>query len=248
MLPTGKPKLYKVDRTKVKRIISANKRAGGGWIRSEDVRKILEVYGIPMIPSKTVSGPGQALEAARAMGHPVCLKAISKTLVHKSDLGGVKCNLTTGDEVYDCALGMRKRFGKKCKDLAFEVQAMATGHRELLLGFTREPRFGPLLAIGMGGTHVEVLKDVAVRVGPLTDTDPAQMLASLRAAPLLKPYRGEPAIDQDLVEDCLLRLNQLAFDFPEIEECDINPLMASNEAGKSYVVDARMRLDESSGK
>ncbi len=244
LLPTGKPVEYEVDRAKVKRILSAARRAGGGWVPSVDVRKILEAYGFPVIPSKMVSDPGKALEAARAMGYPVCLKATSRKLVHKSDLGGVKCNLSSGDDVYDFALEMRKKFGRDCKDLAFEVQAMAKGHRELLLGFTREPRFGPLLAIGMGGTHVEVLKDVAVRVGPLTDADPAQMLASLRAAPLLKAFRGEPAIDQDVVEDCLLRLNQLAFDFPEIEECDINPLMAAKKGVSSWVVDARMRLAE----
>ena len=243
-LPTGDEVEYDVDRKKVQRIISACKRTGGGWVGPKDVRKILDAYGFPMIPSKTVVDPGKALEAARAMGYPVCLKATSRSLVHKSDLGGVKCGLTSGDEVYDFALEMRKRFGKECKDLEFEVQAMARGHRELLLGFTREPRFGPLLAIGMGGTHVEVLKDVAVRVGPLTDVDPAQMLASLRAAPLLAAYRGEPAIDQSLVEDCLLRLNQLAFDFPEIEECDINPLMAAPRGIQSWVVDARMRLAE----
>ena len=244
LLPTGKRVEFDVDRKKVKRILATCKRAGGGWVPSHDVLAILDLYGLPVVPSKTVSTPGDALVAARAMSYPVCLKASSQKLVHKSDLGGVQCNIASGDDVFDFAIKMRKKFGRNCKDLAFEVQAMAKGHRELLLGFTREPRFGPLLAIGMGGTHVEVQKDVAVRVGPLTDADPAQMLASLRSAPLLAAYRGEPAIDQPLVEDCLLRLNQLAFDFPEIEECDINPLMAAKKGVPSYVVDARMRLDE----
>ncbi|MEZ5988675.1 MAG: acetate--CoA ligase family protein [Planctomycetota bacterium] len=241
-LPTGRTRTYDVDRAAVRRLLARARKAGTEWLQPAEARRLLELYGFPLVPSRVVDEPARAIEAAHALGFPVCLKAVSARLLHKSEHEAVRVGLQTGDEVYEAALDMRKRLGRRFQDLRFEVQAMAPGHRELLLGFTREPRFGPLLAVGLGGTHVEVLRDVAVRVGPLLDTDPAQMLDSLRAARLLGPFRNEPAIDRRLVEDCLLRLNQLALDCSEIAECDLNPFLAAAEGVPSYVVDARMRI------
>ena len=121
---------------------------------------------------------------------------------------------------------------------------MAKGHRELLMGFIRDDRFGPRIVVGFGGTLVEVLGDVVVRVGPLTDRDSVEMLSNLRGAALLDAYRGDPAVDKACVSDCLLRLNQLAFDFPEIGECEINPFIVAVPGKKGAAVDARIYVNE----
>ena len=242
--PAGRPKRFEVDRRKAARILAKAGSRGGGWLESEEVRRLLGIYGIPFVPTRIAGSPAEALAAAHDLGYPVVVKAAAKDLVHKSDCGGVRIDLHGGDEVFEAALSLERALAGRVVDLRFEVQRMAPGHRELLLGFTRDSKFGPLLAVGLGGVHVEVLRDIAIRVGPLSDADPAAMLDDLRGAPLLGPYRGEAPIDRALVEECLLRLNQLAFDFPEIAELDLNPFMAAPRGVPSYAVDGRIRVEE----
>ncbi len=239
--PSGKLRSFKVDTHRAKRLLAAHRREGKAWLSAERTRALLAAYGLPLIPVRVAGTVAEAAAAAHKLGYPVVLKALSEKLVHKSDLGGVVVGLDSGDAVLDAAGRMCKRLGRRCKDLRFEVQRLAPGHRELLLGMKREPGLGPLIAIGFGGTHVEVLRDVVVRVGPLRDHQPGEMLAALRGAALLDGYRNEPAIDRSLVEECVLRLDQLANAHPEILEVDLNPFIVDRQGGQSYVVDAPVR-------
>ncbi len=240
--PAGRRRRFRGDREAVRRILRRVCGQGGGWLEPAKVRAVLAAYRIPFVPTKTARDPAGAMAAAHELGYPVVLKAAAPGLVHKSDLGAVALGLDGGDAVFEAAEAMRRRLGGRT-GLSFEVQKVAPGHRELLLGMTRDPKFGPVLAVGLGGVNVEVLHDVSLRVGPLAERDPARMLAELRGAALLGAYRGEPEIDRELVEVCLHRLDRLAADHPEIAEIDLNPFIAAPKGVGSYAVDARIRVE-----
>ena len=124
------------------------------------------------------------------------------------------------------------------------MQSQATGHREVLIGMTRDPRYGPLFAVGLGGVQVEVLRDVNLRVGPLDGRDPEEMFAALKGAPLLGAFRGAPAVDLATATSALLRLQALAQDFPEIQEVEVNPFILAEKGKRSVAVDGRIRVGD----
>jgi acyl-CoA synthetase (NDP forming) len=164
----------------------------------------------------------EAVAAARAIGRPVAMKAFGPTIVHKTDVGGIVLDLA-GDEAIRRAFGgMRQRLGDTMSGVV--VQAMVPGGVEMLVGSTFDPSFGPVIACGTGGTLVELFHDVVVRLHPLTDADAADMVNELRGAPLLRGYRGGPAMDEGALRDVLLRVSALIAACPEIHELDINPL------------------------
>jgi acetyltransferase len=239
--PRGKRRRFPADQASTRRILARHRRVGGGWMSSQAARELLLARGFPVIPTLEAKDAGAAVAHAHHIGYPVCLKAAAEGMVHKSDLGAVRPGLTSGDEVYGVAEELLAKLRPRFRDLRLEVQPMATGHRELLLGLRRDPRFGPVLVAGLGGVTVEVLKDVALRVGPLTDADAEDMFSSLRGAALLGPYRGQPGVDRKKLEECLLRLDQLAFDCPEILEADLNPVIAAAPGQPTRIVDVRVR-------
>jgi acyl-CoA synthetase (NDP forming) len=120
------------------------------------------------------------------------------------------------------------------------VQRMVTGGKETILGMKRDPQFGPLLLCGLGGTYVEIFKDVTVRIAPITALEAHQMIQQLKSAQILSGYRGAPPSDIDAIADCLERLSQLALDFPELHELDMNPLIVFEQGKGAAVVDARI--------
>jgi len=141
---------------------------------------------------------------------------------------------------------MGKQLGKRgVQNANYIVQEMVTDAAEMFVGITNDPNFGPLLACGAGGALVELLRDVSVRLTPLTDTDALQMVKSLRTYPLLEGYRGGPKRDVKALEEVILRLNQLVEDIPEVAELDLNPVMVLREGKGAVVVDARVRVAES---
>jgi ATP-grasp domain len=172
------------------------------------------------------------------------VKAEAKDLLHKSEHRAVKVGLRDGDEVYAFAEDLRHRLRPDFPDLRICVQAMAQGHREVLLGMTRDPRSGALWAAGLGGVQVEVLRDVALRIGPLDRRDPEEMFAGLKGRALLGPFRGQPAARVQDAAAALLRLQQLVQDFPQVAEVEVNPFILGARAGQSAAVDARLRVSE----
>ncbi|HZD70096.1 MAG TPA: acetate--CoA ligase family protein, partial [Actinomycetes bacterium] len=197
--------------------------------------------GLPLAEWRLAATPEEAGAAAAELGGQVALKAVAPGLVHKTEAGAVRLGLAGADQVAGVAREMVDRVAAAGNQASgFLVQRMAEPGVELLVGVVHDPSFGPVVACGAGGTAVELLKDVAVRITPLTDLDARQMIRSLATFPLLDGYRGAPKADVASVEDILLRVSALVDERPELAELDLNPVIAS--PGGAVIVDARIRL------
>jgi acyl-CoA synthetase (NDP forming) len=223
-------------------IISRELATGAGWLSSAAVAGLLECYGLPLIATGVVADAKHAVAAAAELGVPVALKASAPGLVHKSDAGGVRLGLKGAKSVRAAAAEIEaslNRAGERLEGLI--VQPMAPAGVELIVGVVNDRSFGPVLACGAGGTTAELIKDVAVRITPLADTDASEMLRSLRTFPLLDGYRGTPPCDLHAIEDVLLRVSAMVEAHPEIAELDCNPLIAGPKG--AVIVDARVRVE-----
>ncbi len=206
---------------------------------------VLEAYGFTVPQSHLAETPEDAIKIADEMGYPVVIKIASPDILHKTDVGGVKLNLRSPDDVRDAFDLMVYRAGRYVPDANIwgcQVQQMVSGGREVLLGMSRDPQFGPLVAFGLGGIYVEALKDVTFRVAPFSRQEADEMIREIRAYPLLEGVRGEPPADHEAMVDALLRISQLVTDFPEIVELDINPLMVFEEGRGAMAIDMRLVL------
>ena len=220
------------------RVLAAD--PSGRWLTPDEVDRLLTAYGFPLVPSTVVpvTARDEVAAAAEAFGYPVVLKAAGPKILHKSDLGGVKLELRSADDVLAAYDDLRNRLGA---DLAgVVVQPQVPAGVEIIVGVTHDRLFGPLVMAGLGGVAVELLGDREFRVLPVTDVDAAELLRSLRGAPLLFGYRGQPPADVAAVENVILRVARLAADLPEVADVDLNPVIAG-PAGAT-VVDARVRL------
>ncbi|HXJ64068.1 MAG TPA: GNAT family N-acetyltransferase [Actinomycetota bacterium] len=223
--------------------ILATALAGGPrWLGAEEVAALLACYGIPMAEFAIAASAQEAVTAARRLGGAVALKAVVPGLVHKTEAGAVRVGLRGAKEVREATASMAERLAADGHGPeGFLVQRMVGEGVELLVGMVHDPSFGPVLACGAGGTAVELLRDVAIRITPITDLDAAEMLRSLATFPLLEGYRGSPAMDVGALEDVLLRMSALVEAHPEIAEMDLNPVMATPDG--ATVVDARIRVE-----
>ena len=195
-----------------------------------------------MIESRTVGTPVEAGRAAEDLGAPVAIKAIAPGLVHKSDVGAVEVGLSEPRQAQEAAERMAARVREAGHEpTGFLVQRMAPPGVELLLGVAHDPLFGPVIACGAGGVTAEVMKDVAVRITPLTNIDARGMLRSLRTYRLLEGFRGAPPVDVGAVESLLLRLSAMVEAHPEVAEMDCNPVIVGPDG--AVVVDARVRVE-----
>jgi acetyltransferase len=215
----------------------------GGWLQSGDAEAVLSAYGVHFAASQRVRTPAEAVAAAHALGFPVVLKAEAAGLLHKSEHRAVKTGLRTGDEVFNAAAELLRRLRASFGAVSLQVQAHAEGHREVLIGMTRHGQYGPLYAVGLGGIQVEVLRDVAVRIGPLDGKDPAEMFASLKGRLLLAAFRGAPPADVAAAASALLALQRLTMDFPQIAEAEVNPFILARPGKRSVAVDGRLRVE-----
>lgn len=222
-------------------VIARALRSGPGWLGPTDVAELLACYGLPLVPTRVVRSASDAVAAAGELGGPVALKAVASGLLHKSDAGGVRLGLDGPAAVRAAAHDIKAAVTRTGHHVeGYVVQPMAAGGVELLVGVVNDASFGPVLACGAGGTSVELLRDVAVRITPLTDLDAGEMLHSLRSFPLLDGYRGAPPCDVPALEDVLLRVSALVEDHPEIAELDANPVVALPDG--ATILDARVRL------
>ncbi|HEX5041832.1 MAG TPA: acetate--CoA ligase family protein [Candidatus Polarisedimenticolaceae bacterium] len=241
--PQGQSVTFPVDRERARRALARARRAGRTALAAVEVQEVLAAYGFPLVPSAVAASAAEAIAAARELGYPVVLKALSERISHKSDVGGVKVDLRTADEVGAAYDDLISRLRRRDPDLQVLVQRMVRGGREVLLGMAREPRFGPILMFGLGGIFVEVLRDVAVRIHPITDLGARAMIERVKGYPLLAGARGEPPVALSRVEEGLLRLSQLVSDFEdELAELDLNPFIVTERPEDCYVVDARISL------
>jgi acetyl-CoA synthetase (ADP-forming) len=220
-----------------------------GLLTEPETKKLLSACGIRVTKERICSAAEEAARTASDFGFPVVLKAVARGLIHKSDIGGVKLGLDSPEAVRKAFTGISEAVAKAAPEAKFEgclVQEMVTPQAELILGVKRDPVFGPVVVAGAGGVLVEMIKDVAMALAPISPERAREMLSSLSIWPLLHGYRGREALDVDAAADALSRLSWLAKDMEDrIEELDINPL-ALLAAGKGVVaLDGRATLAES---
>ena len=224
-------------------LVSRNLARGAGWLPPEEAEKLLECYGIPIVRTVRASSAEDAARAASEMGGRVVLKGIAEGLVHKTEAGAVVLNLSGEAQVRDAAERMKAGLSARgLKASGFLVQPMLQQGVEMIVGATTDPTFGPVVACGAGGTLVELMKDVSIRITPVAPLDASEMLHDLKTFPLLEGYRGAPACDVPALEEVVQRVSALADDIPEVIELDLNPVMVGPEGAS--VVDFRVRLGE----
>ncbi len=243
--PRTQVRSFKVDRHKAKQILKKVLSTKRKNLTDEETFSLLQAYGFPLLPTRRCATPQEAARAAEEIGFPVALKISSPDILHKVDVGGVRLNLRSSAKVEIAAQKMLKKVKKAAphaKDLKVTVQKMADKGREVILGLKRDPLFGPLLMFGLGGTYVEVMKDVTFRIAPIRQLGAHNMIHSIRAYPILEGVRGEKPADLPKLEEALERLSQLAMDCEEISELDINPLVAFEKGKGCVVIDARIVL------
>lgn len=206
---------------------------------------VLEAYGIPAVSHRLCRDWSEVQTCAVALGFPVVLKISSATLLHKTEAQGVRLNLRNRDELASAYLDLETRLRAlqiPISQTQFMLQKMISGGRETLIGIHAVPQFGSVVAFGLGGIYVEALKDVALRVVPLCREDAEMLVQSLRGQAILHGVRGEAPVAFEKLHEILLRVSQLAQDFPEIIEMDMNPFLLFHEAEKCMAVDVRMRI------
>ena len=220
---------------------------GEGWLSFEDTRSVLGAMGLPLAAGAIAHTADEAAALASVFGFPVAAKLASRAVPHKTDIGGVCLNLTSEHAVRKAFDEIVERAGRVGATGAIDgvlMQPMIVGGVETMIGVTEDPVFGPLIAFGLGGIHVEILGDVGFRVAPLTDRDADELLHEIRGFPLLQGYRGHPAADIDALRDILLRLSRLAEEVPEIAELDFNPVIALPPGTGCRIVDARIKVSD----
>ncbi len=236
---------FEADCERVRRVFAHVRASGRVTIGEAEARAVLEAYGIPIPKSELARTSEEAVEIAERIGYPVVLKIASPDILHKTDIGGVKINLTSAADVrdaFDLITYRASRYMPKAEVWGCLVQQQVRGGREVILGMSRDPQFGPLLLFGLGGIYVEALKDVTFRVAPIGRRAAAEMLREIRSYPLLRGLRGEKPADLDAVVEVMLRLSQLVTDFPEIVELDINPLKVFDQGNGALALDMRLVL------
>ena len=217
-------------------VVAAALGRGEGWLTPAEVAQICSCYGLPLIEQRIVSSVAEAGAAAAEIGGEVALKAIAPGLVHKTEAGAVKLHLNGADAVRAAAVEMSERLSPS----GFVVQQMARSGIEMLVGVVHDPQFGPVVACGAGGVQVELLKDVSVRLTPLSNEDASEMIRELKTYPLLTGFRGSVPCDVAALEEGLLRVSAMVEDLPQIAELDCNPFLV-HETGAT-ILDARIRV------
>jgi acetyl coenzyme A synthetase (ADP forming)-like protein len=237
-----------VDRPRAEGIVGrARARAGErpAWMTADETRELLAAYGIALAPVALARDADETAAAAARIGFPVVVKLVSSTITHKSDVGGVVLDVRDADEARAAFHAIAARLDARGQRDALEgvqVQALVQEGIEAIVGVTQDSSFGPLIMFGLGGVQVELLKDVAFRIHPLTDVDARHMMRSVRGYRLLEGFRGAPPGDLEALEGVVLRVSQLIGDHPDIVEMDLNPVKVLPPGRGCMAVDARVAV------
>jgi acetyltransferase len=251
--PDSIPQDFLPDVARARRIVAEALRDGRRWLCPIEVSGLLEAYQIPAIPISLARSPDEAAAAARpilAEGKPVAVKILSPDVVHKSDVGGVRLDLTSEEAVREAAAVMletagRLKPGARLTGVTVQAMVRRPKARELIAGLADDPTFGPVVVFGTGGTAVEVINDKALALPPLDLSLARQLVARTRVSRILRAYRDVPAADEGAIELVLVKLAQLAADLPEVRELDINPFLADQDG--IIALDARVRVAPEAG-
>ena len=226
------------DRDAIRTIVDQVLARGGGWATADEAGALLSAAGIPIAAARVATSAADALSAAAAIGYPVALKALGPALLHKTERGAIRLHLDDEAAVRSAYQDLAARLGTDMTSVL--VQRMVPQGVEMIVGAIQDPLFGPLIACGTGGVLVDVLADSAFRLHPLAASDARDMVDELRGAKLLRGYRGGPPADEAALRDVLLRVSALVEAAPEIQELDLNPVMALRQG--ACVADVRARV------
>lgn len=236
---------FPVNRRRVDRVLQMHVRSGQPQVGEVDAKEILRAYEFNILDGYIARTADEAVDIAERIGYPVVIKISSPDIIHKSDFGGVRINLANAEQVRDAFDLMMLRIHRRAPNANLRgvfVEKMGHRGREVILGMTRDPQFGPMLMFGLGGIFVEVMKDVTFHLAPITAEEAMQMLKGTRSYALLQGARGQAPVDLEAIAGALQRISQLATDYPEITELDINPFIVGPVGTEPYVADARMTL------
>jgi len=227
--PEGKVRRFRVDRAKVRGALRP------GWLGVESRRLLSRAYGLTIVAGGLARSAGEAVQIAERVGYPVVLKLSDPNLLHKSEVGGVLLDVPD-------AAAVERGYRKLARPTAegVNVQRMMKGGREIVIGFTSDPAFGPILMFGLGGIYVEILKDVAFAVCPVSDVRARELVHGIKGYPILRGVRGQPGVDEDALVELIQRVSQLACEQPSIAELEINPVLAFPDG--AVAVDMRARV------
>lgn len=221
---------FKPDKDNVDAIIKAALAQGRTSLTAPEGKAVTDAYGIPTPGEALAESADDAVAVAARLGFPVAMKIVSPEILHKTDAGGVQIGVKSAAEVraaFTTIVSNARKYDPKARILGVQVQQMVPAGTEILIGTVTDPTFGKVVAFGLGGVLVEVLKDVTFRLAPATKDDALSMLDGIRAAEILRGVRGGAAVDRDALADLVVRVSQLAADFPNIAEVDLNPVFAS---------------------
>jgi len=243
--PDGSITKFEVNKDKVRSVFDKVKSEGRTNLLEDEGREILDAYGFPLPNSALVATEDEAVAAANKIGYPIVMKIASPQIVHKSDAGGVKVNLTNDDEVrngFKIIMENAKKYDSNAEIKGVLIVEMVKGGKEMIIGSKLEPGMGPVVMLGMGGIYVEILKDVTFRLAPLTDQEANDMISSIKTKKLLDGVRGEKPSDINKLSECIQRLSQLVTDFKEIKELDMNPVLVMEDGEGCKILDVRIGI------
>jgi len=241
--PDGNITKFEVDKDKAQSIFDKVKEEGRTNLLEDEGRDILDAYGFPLPQSVVATTEDEAVAAANKIGYPIVMKISSPQIVHKSDAGGVKVNLTNDDETRDgfkTIMDNARKYDSNADIKGVLIVEMVKGGKEMIIGSKLEPGMGPVVMLGMGGIYVEILKDVTFRLAPLTDQEANDMISSIKTKKLLDGVRGEEPSDINKLSECIQRLSQLVSDFKEIKELDMNPVLVMEKGQGCKILDVRI--------
>jgi len=209
-----------------------------------DSKAMVQAAGIPVVETRFARNMAEAVAISKEVGFPVVLKVMSDDVVHKSDAGGVKLGLENGAQVkkaYSEMMASVKAKYPKAKIDGVSVQKMARPGVEVIVGMSKDPQFGPVLMFGLGGVLVELLKDVAFRIVPISKFDAAEMIREIKGFPMLTGFRGSEPVDLAALESLIVNVSHFVEKHPQVKELDLNPVFAYKDGVRA--VDARVVLE-----
>lgn len=243
--PEGKMPVYDVDKAKAEKIIKAAVADGRAQLTTLESIDVLDAYGIRACKYGLATNEEEVVNLGNSIGYPVVMKMTSKTTSHKTDVGGVRVNIQSEEQLRAEYQDLIAKLTEKGLIDGLEgviIQEMVKGNREMVCGIATDPQYGPMMMFGLGGVFIETMKDVTFRIAPLTDVDADEMIKSVKAYELLKGARGTKPADMAQIQETLLRLSQMVNDFKFIDELDINPLLISEKTGEGIAVDGRIKV------
>ena len=245
--PEPKMKFFTdVERGKVEHVFNIARKDQRNVLLPHEAAEVVEAYGITVPRMRTAQSGVEAVKYAEELGYPVAMKIVSPDILHKTDVGGVALNLKTAEEVRTAFDGIMSRvqlFMPSARISGIMVHRMIPSGREMIIGMSRDVQFGPLIVFGLGGIYVNFLRDVSFRLAPLFDREVKEMIEETKAYTLLKGIRGEPPSDIDTLKETILRVGQLVWDFPQILEMDINPVIVYQEGEGCIALDVKITLN-----